>query len=398
MRRILFLLLLFAGELLAQGYGHGNAVQTGSVTSAAIAADAIDSTKVIDSGLTKADLRVSIIDSTRITNLGITSGDIRTAAVGASQIAATAVTAGSYTATNITVDADGRITSAANGIVGVGQTAQDSTGWQDNGTWLGLVAPTTDSVGIGARPLFSYLDIYANTASGTNNAVALLSLRRSTVGTPVATNYGLSQNWYGESTTTEDQLMARDIVRWQTATHASRTSQKLLNLTSSGTSAEYYRFTTTGFNLFGQANPTYRLEVVGRASSTGGLYLNHDVTGSDSSLTIGPVADAIFGGATGGSQGAGTINAKAFYDDGVLLRSAFDPIIFEVDTATTLAADTSWIWLNYHGATVTVDSIIVYAGADNYAISFIERNRNGGNVALIDAVTAATNEIGRAHV
>jgi hypothetical protein len=67
------------------------------------------------------------------------------------------------------------------------------------------------------------------------------------------------------------------------------------------------------------------------------------------------------------------------------------PIQFSIDSAVVMAAETTWVWQNWTGVTLSIDSIHVAASTDNYAINIVKCNYNGGGGTLVDAVTASTN-------
>jgi hypothetical protein len=91
-----------------------------AVNTAELATNAVTAIKITQSTITQAKLASNSVGATQIIQSTITQAKLAANSVGANQLISTAVTPATYTAANITVDADGRITTASSGSAGAG--------------------------------------------------------------------------------------------------------------------------------------------------------------------------------------------------------------------------------------------------------------------------------------
>jgi hypothetical protein len=107
-------------------------VTSGTFATARIANDAVTADKLADTAVSAGSYTatdITVDAQGRITSASsgsIATSEIANDAVTAAKLADTAVSAGSYTATDITVDAQGRITSASNGSIATSEIANDA--------------------------------------------------------------------------------------------------------------------------------------------------------------------------------------------------------------------------------------------------------------------------------
>ena len=91
-----------------------------SITSAKLSSFAVTAAKINSLAVTTSRLTTDAVTGIKIAQSTITQSKLAANSVGASQLIDTAVTPATYTAANITVDADGRITAASSGSAGAG--------------------------------------------------------------------------------------------------------------------------------------------------------------------------------------------------------------------------------------------------------------------------------------
>ena len=91
-----------------------------AVNTAELATNAVTAIKITQSTITQAKLAANSVGANQIIQSTITQSKLAANSVGPNQLIATAVTPATYTAATITVDADGRITSASSGSAGAG--------------------------------------------------------------------------------------------------------------------------------------------------------------------------------------------------------------------------------------------------------------------------------------
>ena len=136
---------------------------SGTVATAQITNSTITQAKLASNSIGTAQLQTNAVTAVKITQSTITQSKLAANSVGSNQLISTGVTAASYTLTSLTVDADGRITSASSGVAGAGMEIPT----------LYAVGPTSGTHT--AQPTANRLGVYMTAGAGGGGGGSYLS-------------------------------------------------------------------------------------------------------------------------------------------------------------------------------------------------------------------------------
>jgi len=117
-----------------------------AITSSKLASFAVTEARLASFAVTTSRLATNAVTAVKITQSTITQSKLAANSVGSNQLISTGVTAATYTSATITVDADGRITSASSGSAGAGMGIPTLAVGPASGTFT--ASPSTNRLAI----------------------------------------------------------------------------------------------------------------------------------------------------------------------------------------------------------------------------------------------------------